>query len=45
MPYPRGSSNLTGATRYRSGFRGVLILQVEEKVVAYMEGRLAPGVT
>lgn len=35
MPYPTGSSNLTGATRYRSGFRGVLILQVEETVVDY----------
>lgn len=44
MPAPPGSSDLTGATRYRSGFRGVLVLQVEERHVAYMEGRLAPGV-
>ena len=44
MPAPPGSSDLTGATRYRNGWRGVLVLQVEEKFIAYWQGRLAPGV-
>lgn len=44
MPAPSGSSDLTGATRYRNGWRGVLVLQVEERKVAYMQGCLAPGV-
>jgi hypothetical protein len=34
-------SELTGATRYRTGWFGRLILQVEERYVAYYEGR--PG--
>jgi len=44
MPYPPGPSNLTGATRYRSGFRGVLILQVEETVIDHFKyiGSLSP---
>lgn len=43
MPRPTGSSDLTGATRYRNGFRGVLVLQVEERVVAFFKGKLSPG--
>ncbi|MBI1621490.1 hypothetical protein [Aquamicrobium zhengzhouense] len=42
MPYPTGSSNLTGATRYRSGFRGVLVLQVEVRVITWWKGPLSP---
>lgn len=42
---PVGTNDLTGAIRYRSGFRGVLILQVEERVFShYKEHRpLPPG--
>lgn len=39
VPYAR---DLTGLTRYRSGFRGTLVLQVEEKRIAYYAGRLSP---
>lgn len=41
-PFTLGHSNLTGVTRYRSGWFGGLVLQVEEKFVAYHEGRLNP---
>ena len=44
MPYPPGSSNLTGTTRYRTSFMGKMILQVEERHIAHYEGRLQPGV-
>lgn len=42
MPAPTGSADLTGATRYRSGWFGGLVLQVEVKFVAYYKGRLSP---
>ena len=44
MPAPVGANGLTGAIRYRTGFRGVLVLQVEEKHVAYWKDVLMPGV-
>lgn len=44
MPSPVGRHDLTGSTRYRSGFRGTLVLQVEESKIAYWKGHLVPGV-
>lgn len=44
MPSPQRNYNLTGATRYRSGWRGRLVLQVEQRTIVSYKGRLAPGV-
>lgn len=43
MPRPMRGADLTGSTRYRTGFRGVLVLQVEVRRVAYWKGSLRPG--
>lgn len=44
MPGFPGCDSLTGQTRYRNGWFGTLVLQVEERAVAYWAGRLQPGV-
>lgn len=42
---PVGTNDLTGAIRYRAGFRGVLVLQVEERVFSHFKEHLPlPGV-
>lgn len=43
MPAPSGCADLTGATRYRDGWFGKLILQVEENYRVGHRGRPRAG--
>lgn len=44
MPAPMGSDRITGETRYRSGWFGKLILQVEEVYDQGYHARPQPGI-